>query len=88
MDPSAEGLDPFHKKAIEDKIAFRQLLCFRVSLLRLDYMFTMLNRVHPYKASMLGAEVFKVKLWKMEKREDKRKKFASKKRGSKSSGQS
>lgn len=80
LDPTAEGLDPFHKKAIEDKIAFRENLCQRISILRLGYMFRVLNAVHPGKASMLSAESFKVKFIKMENKNDKRKKFASKKK--------
>lgn len=44
-------------------------------------MFRVLNAVHPGKASMLSAESFKVKVIKMENKNDKRKKFASKKKG-------
>ena len=80
LDPNAEGLDPFHKKSIEEKVFFRENLCQRISILRLGYMFRVLNAVHPGKASMLSAEAFKVKVIKMENKQDKRKKFASKKK--------
>lgn len=84
LDPTIEGLEPFHRKAIQDKVAFREGLCQRVSILRLGYMFRVLNAVHPGKASMLSAESFKVKVIKMENKQDKRKKFASKKKGKES----
>ena len=39
-------------------------------------MFKMLKSVHPGKASMLGAEAFKIKVMKIESRESKKKKFS------------
>jgi len=51
-------------------------------------MFRVLNAVHPGKASMLSADAFKVKFVKMENKQDKRKKFAAKKKEGKNSASS
>ena len=64
---------PFMKRVVEEKRRFRAELCQLVSVLRLGYMYKMLRVVHPEKASMLGAEAFKVKVLKYERRQLSRK---------------
>jgi len=77
-DPNDEGISPYLKKVLENKIKFKENLCQKVSILRLGYMFRVLKTVHAGKASMLSAEAFKVKVIKMESTENKRKKFSKK----------
>jgi len=74
-----ETAEPFMKKVLTEKKQFRENLCQKVSILRLGYMFRVLKTVHPGKASMLSAEAFKVKVIKMENKQEKRKKFGNKK---------
>jgi len=65
----------FKKRVLSDKSKFRSDLAQKVSILRLGYMFKMLKAVHPGKASMLGAEAFKLKVMKIEQRDSKKKKY-------------
>ena len=71
-----EGITPFMKKVLISKRVFREQLCQKVSILRLGYMFKVLKQVHPGKATMLGAEAFMVKMKKLEKKDNRRKRFA------------
>lgn len=48
------------------------MLCQQLAYLRLGYMLTVLRKVHPQRASMLNAEVFRTKIIKLE-QEDRRK---------------
>ena len=61
LTPESEGVTPFCRKVILDKKKFKDDLSQTVSILRLGYMFTVLKKIHPGKASMLGAEAFKIK---------------------------
>lgn len=72
---SDEEMSLFKRRVLSEKRKFRADLCQKVSILRLGYMFKMLKAVHPGKASMLGAEAFKLKVIKMENKDDKRKAF-------------
>lgn len=67
----AELMDPkdmsyFLVKIMEEKKQFKLRLAQTVSILRLGYMFKMLQGVHSGKASMLGAEAFTKKVRKTE----------------------
>lgn len=70
-----EGISPFMKQVLIAKRMFREELCQKVSILRLGYMFKVLKVCHPGKATMLGAEAFMVKMKKLEKKDNRRKKF-------------
>ena len=70
-----EDMTDFKKKVLREKHNFRANLAQKVSILRLGYMFKMLKAVHPGKASMLGAEAFKLKVMKIENRDSKKKKY-------------
>ena len=61
-DPNEDGLTIYQKGEILKKKAFRDKLCQKVSVLRLSYMLTVLKACHPGKATMLGAEAYKLKL--------------------------
>lgn len=60
-------MTPFLKQIIEEKALFKKKLCQTVSILRLGYMFKVLQAVHPGKANMLGAEAYMYKAKKTEK---------------------
>lgn len=49
-----------------DKKKFKDELSQTVSILRLGYMFKMLKAIHQGKATMLGAEAFKIKAMRLE----------------------
>lgn len=68
-----EDISPEVKKVLQDKKKFKEKLCQTVSILRLGYIFKVLKMIHPGKASMLGAEAFKIKVMKLEKGEDSKK---------------
>lgn len=79
-----KDLTPYLKKIIDEKEMFKAKLCQTVSILRLGYMFKVLQAVHPGKASMLGAEAFMYKAKKAERNNNKKNKFAIKAAGQKS----
>ena len=57
---------PFLQKIFGDKKRFREKMCQKISILKPLYVFRMLKRVFPDKASMLSAEAFKEKVAKIE----------------------
>lgn len=68
-----EDVIPEVRKVLQDKKKFKDKLCQTVSILRLGYIYKVLKQIHPGKASMLGAEAFKIKVMKLEKGQDKKK---------------
>lgn len=70
-----EDMSPFLRGIVEGKEAFKLQVCQTVSILRLGYMFKVLQAVHPGKASMLGADAFMKKVKKIEARSKQKKAF-------------
>lgn len=70
----SEDLTPEVRQVLMDKKKFKDKLCQTVSILRLGYIYKVLKMIHPGKATMLGAEAFKIKVMKLEKGETKAKK--------------
>lgn len=79
-----EDLTPFLRKIVLAKASFKKQLCLTVSILRLGYMYRVLQNVHPGKASMLGAEAFMYKVKKIERAANKKKTFDINQEGAKS----
>ena len=79
-----KDMTPFQRKIVEEKQLFKAKLCQTISILRLGYMFKVLQAVWPGKASMLGADFFMYKVKKAERQSNKRKGFAIKAVGAKS----
>ena len=63
-----KDLDPHVRRVLEEKSRFKSRLCEIISILKLGYMFTVLTRVHPNRASMLGADSYIAKFKKLEKK--------------------
>lgn len=62
-----EDLDPQIAKILESKKKFKDEMNQTVSVMRLGYMYTVLKACHPGRATMLGAEAFKLKVLRLEK---------------------
>lgn len=68
---------PYLQRIFTDKQIFRDKMCQKISILKPLYIFRMLKKVFPDKASMLSAEAFKEKVTRIEnkKGQDKRTAF-------------
>ena len=62
-----EKQSSFMKKILASKVAFKQEMCTTVSILKLGYMFKVLQQVYGQKATLLPAEAFEYKVKKVEK---------------------
>lgn len=76
----AEMMDPkdmsvFLAQIFDEKKKFKLRLAQTVSIMRLGYMFKVLEMVHPGKATMLGAEAFMAKVRKTENKNNRKKNF-------------
>lgn len=77
---SQEQIDntPYLQRILSDKAIFRERMCQKISVLKPLYIFRMLKKVFPDKASMLTAEAFKQKVIKIEAKKGKEKRNAFK----------
>ena len=62
---------PFLKDVLAKKKAFKQEMCQTVSILKLGYMYRVLQQVHGSKASLLSADAFEYKVKKIERETNK-----------------